>query len=321
MKKVLVLFLAMAMILCVSGCSKEPEADYTVGIIQIMEHAALDAATEGFKSTLEAKMKEAGKTVKFEFGNAQGETQQCATIATNYANNKVDLILGNATPAVAAAINASSTIPVIGTSVTDFAEFGPLDSDGSSSVANLTGTSDGVDAQLYVNCTLDIVPDVKKVSVLYCSAESNSKIQADNYIEAMSKTKSDVVCTVYTFDDSNGMQNTVTQAIADCDALYIPTDNTAASNMTIVANACQPAKVPVICGEENMMKSGGLVTVSISYTTIGEMAGEMAFEILVNGADISSMPIEHAPTLVGKYNAAFAEAIGMTMPAGYEAAE
>ena len=182
---------------------------------------------------------------------------------------------------------------------------------------NVSGTSDGVPAQLYADCVMELVPDVKKVSILYCSAEPNSVLQADQFIACMDAAG--VATEVFTFADSNDIQSVATAAVEGADALYIPTDNTAASNMTIVSGVCEPAGIPVICGEEGMCSGGGLATVSISYYDIGTACGEMAYDILVNGADISKIPVGYSQNPVKKYNADYAAAIGFTMPEGYEA--
>ena len=226
--------------------------------------------------------------------------------------------MANATPALLAARSATDTIPILGTSVTDFASALEVDAAADGSLGmNVSGTSDGVPAQLYADCVMELVPDAKKVSILYCSAEPNSVLQADQFIACMDAAG--VATEVFTFADSNDIQSVTATAVEGADALYIPTDNTAASNMTIVSGVCEPAGIPVICGEEGMCSGGGLATVSISYYDIGTACGEMAYEILVNGADISTMPIGYSQNPVKKYNADYATAIGFTMPEGYEA--
>ncbi len=349
MKKILALLLAMAMAFSLIACGSSkndttepaengaetsaPEEDaadtsapeaaptdasddsYTIGICQLMQHDALDLATQGFKDALTEKL---GDKVTFDLQNAQGDSTTCSTIVTGFVSNGYDLIMANATPALQAAMSATSDIPILGTSVTDYAT-ALADEDMDASVGtgiNVSGTSDGVSAQLYADLVAELVPEAKKVSILYCSAEANSVVQAEQFEECMTALGAE--CTTYTFSDSNDMQSVVTSAIEDCDALYIPTDNTAASNMTIVANACQPAGVPVICGEENMAANGGLATVSISYYDIGYMCGEQAYEILVNGADISTMPIGYSENPVKEYNADYADAIGFEIPEGFE---
>lgn len=318
MKKILALILAVTMVMGMATFATADSADrvYTIGICQLVQHAALDAATEGFMAALTDKL---GDNVKFDLQNAQGESTTCSTIVTGFVANEVDLIMANATPALLAAVSATDTIPILGTSVTDYATALAMD-DMDAAVGtgiNVSGTSDGVPAQLYADTVMELVPDAKMVSIVYCSAEPNSEIQADQFIECMDALG--VKTAVYTFNDSNDIQAVITSAIEDADAMYIPTDNTAASNMTIVSNICAPAGIPVICGEEGMCGAGGLATVSISYYDIGYVCGEMAYDILVNGADVSAMPIGYAASPEKKFNPDFADAIGFTMPEGYTA--
>ena len=320
MKKIIALVLAAVLVLGMASTvtAKAEEKTYTVGICQLVQHAALDAATEGFMDALTEKL---GDNVKFDLQNAQGESTTCSTIVTGFVANEYDLIMANATPALLAAVAATDTIPILGTSVTDYATALAID-DMDASVGtgiNVSGTSDGVPAQMYADTVMELVPEAKSVAVLYCSAEPNSVLQADQFIACMDELGVDT--TVYTFTDSNDIQAVVTSAVEDADAMYIPTDNTAASNMTIISNVCTAAGLPVICGEEGMCAAGGLATVSISYYDIGHVCGEMAYDILVNGADVSTMPIGYAASPAKKYNPDFADAIGCEMPEGYEAIE
>ena len=317
MKKILALALAFVMVMTMAAIAPAAQADdasYTIGICQLVQHAALDAATQGFRDALTEKL---GDKVTFDEQNAQGDSATCSTIVTGFVANDYDLIMANATPALLAAVSATDTIPVLGTSVTDYFSALQLDAteDGATGM-NVSGTSDGVPAQLYADCLMELVPEAKTVAIIYCSAEPNSVVQADQFIACMDELG--VATTVNTFTDSNDIQAVVTAAIEGADAVYIPTDNTAASNMTIVSNICTPACIPVICGEEGMCGAGGLATVSISYYDIGYVCGEMAYEILVNGADVSAMPIGYAANPVKKYNADVAEAIAFELPEEYE---
>ena len=316
MKKMIAMLLAVMMVLGLASAAVAEDTTYTIGICQLVQHAALDAATEGFMAALTEKL---GDNVKFDLQNAQGEPATCSTIVTGFVANEYDLIMANATPALLAAVSATDTIPILGTSVTDYATALAIeDMDAAVGTGiNVSGTSDGVPAQLYADTVMELVPEAKKVSIVYCSAEPNSVLQADQFIACMDELG--VATEVFTFADSNDIQAVVTAAIEGVDAMYIPTDNTAASNMTIVSNICSPAGVPIICGEEGMCGAGGLATVSISYYDIGYVCGEMAYEILVNGADISAMPIGYAASPEKKYNADYAEAIGFEMPEGYMA--
>lgn len=321
MKKLISLVLAAAMMLGAGSAvtaKAEEEKTYTVGICQLVQHAALDAATQGFMDALTEKL---GDNVKFDLQNAQGETTMCSTIVTGFVANEYDLIMANATPALLAAVAATDTIPILGTSVTDYgAALAIDDMDATKGTGiNVSGTSDGVPAQQYADTVLELVPDAKNVAVLYCSAEPNSVLQADQFVACMDEKG--VKTTVYTFTDSNDIQAVVTTAVEGADAMYIPTDNTAASNMTIISNVCGGVNLPIICGEEGMCGAGGLATVSISYYDIGRVCGEMAYDILVNGADVSTMPIGYAASPAKKYNPDYAATIGFEMPEGYEAIE
>ena len=323
-KKLPALVLALVMCLALASCGGNNASNdgdsskhYTIGICQLVQHDALDAATQGFQDAVVAGLGE--ENVTFDLQNAQGDPATCSTIATGFVANSYDLIMANATPALQAAVSATTEIPILGTSVTDYGEaLSDKDLDPAAGTGiNVSGTSDGVPAQLYVDMVKDLVPDAQNISILYCSAEANSVLQADQFTEIA--TQEGFSVSTYTFADSNDIQSVVTAAVADADVLYIPTDNTAASNMTIVAGVTEPAGIPVICGEENMMANGGLATVSISYYDIGYECGKQAVEILANGADVSTLPIGYAADPVKEYNPEYAEAIGFTVPDGYTA--
>ena len=295
----------------------ETEGDkvYKIGICQQLEHQALDAATEGFKAALEEKL---GDKVEFDYQNAQGEQANCATIATKFVNDKTDLIMANATTALQACAAATADIPIVGTSVTDFVSAGVADSNETPG-RNVTGTSDLAPVDQQIDLLTTLVPDVKKVGILFCSAEANSVFQAEQAEKALDDKG--IAHERYTVADSNDVQQVTTNAIAACDVLYIPTDNTLADNMEGVKNVTVPAGIPVICGEENMCSVGGLATLSISYYNIGYNAGLMAYEILVDGKDPAEMSIQYADEVTLKYNPEVAEALNMEMPADLVAIE
>lgn len=342
MKKLVSILLALCMIfsLCACGAAEtkedEPAADvaetvgeettgagetYTVGIIQLLEHVALDAATEGFETALTDLLGEDG--VEFEFQNAQGEATNCATIANSLVSENVDLILANATAPLQAAAAATADIPVLGTSITDYATaLGiPGDEWTGSSGTNISGTSDlapldGQAAMLAELCPVDEYPNV---GILYCSAEANSVYQATvirGYLEDLGYAVDE-----FTFADSNEIASVTQNACDACDVLYIPTDNTAASNTEAINNVAAPAGVPIITGEEGICKGCGVATLSISYFDIGYAAGEMAYEILVNGADVSTMEIQYAPQFTKLYMADRAADLGIEIPEDYAAIE
>lgn len=293
------------------SASQESNQDkvYKIGICQQMEHPALDAATEGFRAALVEKLGE--DKVDFDYQNAQGEQPNCATIATKFVNDKVDLIMANATTALQASAAATADIPVVGTSVSDFVTAGVVESNEAPG-RNVTGTSDLAPIDQQIDLLEKLVPDAKNVGIIYCSAEANSVFQSEKAEEAL-KEKG-IAYKIYTVADSNDIQQVVTGAVAECDAIYIPTDNTLANNMEGVKNVTVPAGIPVICGEENMCSVGGLATLSISYYNLGYNAGLMAYEILVNGKNPGEMPIQYADEVTVKYNADVAAALDMEMP-------
>lgn len=287
---------------------------YTVGICQLVQHDALDAATQGFKDALTEKL---GDNVQFEEQNASGDTANCSTIINGFVSSGVDLILANATAPLQAAAQATSDIPVLGTSVTDYAT--ALDiSDWSGTVGgNVSGTSDLAPLDQQAAMIQELFPDAKAVGLLYCSAEANSVYQCD-VIEGYLADAGYTV-TRYAFTDTNDVTSVAQSAADASDVIYIPTDNTAASNTEAIANVVLPAKVPVVAGEEGICKGCGVATLSISYYDLGYQTGTMAYQILAEGADISTMPVEYAPNVTKKYNAANCEALGITPPEGYEA--
>lgn len=315
-----------AMMISMAGCgstnqAESPAADdsadaktYNVGIMQLVEHPALDAATQGFQDKLKELL---GDSVTFDVQNAQGESTNCTTIATKFVSGGVDLIMANATGAVQAAAAATADIPIVGTSVTDFKTAGVVDSNDAPG-RNVTGVSDLTPIDEQMKLLQQVCPDVKKVAIVYCSAEPNSIFQSELAQKAL--TEAGIEFKEYTAADSNEIQAVITNAVSECDVVFIPTDNTMASNMEIIKNVTVPAGVPVFAGEEGMCASGGLATLSISFYDLGQKAGEMAYDILVNGADPATTPIGYvSDNIVPKYNAEIAEALGITMPEGFEA--
>ena len=332
MKKIVSVAMAAAMAAALAGCggaasSSAPASSaaasaadstaaktYTIGICQLVQHEALDAATQGFKDALTAKL---GDAVKFDEQNASGDSANCATIVNGFVSNNVDLILANATAPLQAAAQATATIPVLGTSVTDYAT--ALDiSDWTGTVGNnISGTSDLAPLDQQAAMVQELFPDAKNVGLLYCSAEPNSVYQCD----VMEGCLTDMGFTVsrYAFTDTNDVTSVAQTAADASDVIYIPTDNTAASNTEAIANVLLPAKVPAVTGEEGICSGCGVATLSISYYDLGYATGEMAAKILTEGADVSAMPVQYAPNVTKKYNAANCEALGLTIPDDYTA--
>ena len=290
---------------------------YKIGICQQLEHEALDQATQGFEDACEEKF---GKdNVTFDLQNGQGEQANCATITNSFVADNVDLILANATTALQCAAAATDSIPILGTSITDYATALDISDWNGSTGMNISGTSDLAPIDQQEDMLVELVPDVKTVGILYCSAEPNSAYQAKLFEDALKEDG--IEYKEYTAADSNEIQSVTTSAISECDALYIPTDNTMASNTEIINNICLPAKVPVVAGEQGICAGCGIATLSISYYDIGYRAGEMAYDILVNGKDISTMDIESAPNVTKMYNKTICDELGITVPDDYEAIE
>lgn len=338
-KKLLALLMACAMVLALAACgggndapdantpaaadpsgsTAQPAGDgkkYKVGISQYVTHPALDAATEGFIAAMNDKLGEDGW--EYDFQNAAEDIPTCATIATSFVSQGVDLIMANATPALQAAAAATGDIPILGTSVTEYGvAFGIKDFSGTVG-GNVSGTSDLAPLDQQAEMIKAWYPDAKTVGLLYCSKEDNSQYQVDtvqSYLEGMGYT-----CTQYSFSDSNDIAAVCQTAADNSDVLYVPTDNSAASNTPVIDNICR-GNIPVFCGEEGICKGCGVATLSISYYDIGYKTGEMAAQVLTGQADISNMPIEYAPEFVQKYNPSMCEALGLTAPDGYVAIE
>ena len=288
---------------------------YTVGICQLVEHAALDAATQGFEDALTAQF---GENVTFDFQNAQNDSATCATIANGFVSSGVDLIMANATPALQAAQSATNEIPVLGTSVTEYGvALGLTDFSGTVG-GNVSGTSDLADLSKQADMITEWFPETQKVGLLFCSAEPNSRYQIEEVAKNLSAKG--IETKEFAFTDTNDVYS-VTQAACDwADVIYVPTDNIAASNTEAIANVTVPAKTPVIAGEEGICKGCGVATLSISYYELGMTTGKMAAKILTGEADISTMPIEFT-TATPKYNASMCETLGIEPLEGYTAIE
>jgi putative ABC transport system substrate-binding protein len=311
-KKISALLLAALMALSLASCGGGSK--YTVGICQIAQHPALDAATQGFKDALTEKL---GDKVTFDEQNANGDPNTCATICNQFVSSKVSLIMANATPSLQAAQAATNKIPVLGTSVTDYGTALAIDNWTGKTGTNISGTSDLAPLDQQAAILHEIFPDATNVGILYCSAEPNSKYQ-DQVITGY-LTDMGYNVKAYTFSDSNDLQTVVTAAAGECDVIYLPTDNTVASNTEIIKNVCLPNGVPIFAGEEGICKGCGVATLSISYYDLGYTTGEMAYEILANGADPATMEIKYAPKFTKMYNPEICEALGITLSDEFEA--
>ena len=325
MKKLLTLFLALVMIVSMAACGKTDPPDnsgdnagkatYRVGVCQLAQHPALDAATQGF---VDALKEELGDDVNIEVQNASGESNNCSTIINGFLSSDVDLIMANATPALTAAASATSEVPILGTAVTAYGVALDLDDFDGTVGGNISGTSDLAPLDQQAEMITEWLPEATKVGLLYCSAEANSQYQVDEvkkYLEDKG-----ITATQYSFSDSNDLASVCQKAADENDAVYVPTDNTVAANTGIVDGICRPAKKPVFAGEEGICAGCGVATLSISYYDLGYTTGEMAVKILKGEADIATMPIEYT-TVTKKYNKTICDELGLTVPEGYEAIE
>ena len=301
-------------VMTVCPVGAEESQTYNVGICQLVQHVALDAATEGFKDALTDKL---GDAVTFDEQNAQGDSNTCSTIINSFVSNDVDLILANATPALQAAAAGTDTIPILGTAVTEYGVALGLDDFNGTVGGNISGTSDLAPLDQQAAMLQELFPDAKNVGLLYCSAEPNSQYQVDTVKAALEDLG--YTCEYYAFSDSNDLSSVVTTAVSESDVIYVPTDNTVASNTEIINNICLPEQVPVITGEEGICSGCGVATLSINYYDLGYATGEMAVKILADGEDISTMPIEYAPKFTKEYNAEICEELGVTVPDDYVA--
>ena len=314
MKKLLSLLCVAAMIFALAACggSQAPAAEapaaeapaeeaqvFNVGICQLVQHPALDAATQGFKDALTEKL---GDAVTFNEQNASGDAATCSVICNQFVSDEVDLIMANATASLQAAASATNVIPILGTSI---------------SGTNISGTSDLAPLDGQAQMLSELFPDAKTVGLVYCSGEPNSKFQVETIAPML--TELGYTVTEYTFADSNDVANVTASACAECDVLYIPTDNTAASCTEAINNVALVEKTPIVVGEEGICKGCGVATLSISYYDIGYETGLMAAEILTEGADISTMEVRYAPQFTKEYNVSICETLGITVPEDYVA--
>ena len=313
MKKILAVLLAVLLLASMTACAGSGSGKYTVGICQLVQHDALDAATKGFKDALTEAL---GDKVVFDEQNASGEPANCTTIVNGFVSSKVDLIMANATPALQAAAAATDSIPILGTSVTDYASALEIDGWTGTVGGNISGTSDLAPLSEQAAMIPELCPDAKTVGIVYCSSEANSQYQVDvitGYLTEMGLT-----VTPYAFTDTNDVASVTQTACDNSDVLYIPTDNTAASNTEAIANVVLPSKVPVFAGESGICVGCGVATLSISYYDLGDATGKMAAKVLTGEASISEMPVEFAPQVTKMYNPDNCAALGITIPDGYE---
>ena len=316
MKKMkLLTLLPLLMMTGLTGCNNN--AEFKIGICQLVSHPALNKATDGFVKAVRDGL---GKNnVAIDKQLASGDSSTCLVIANKFVNKNVDLIMANATPALQAVANSTRSIPILGTSVTEYGvALGIKDFNGIVG-GNISGTSDLAPLNDQAAMVKEFVPNAQKVGLFYCSAEANSLYQIDT-VEAALK-KDGLETKRIPFSDSNDLSMILNANITGLDALYVPTDNVCADNATSIDNICRPKKLPVICGEENICKKCGIATLSIDYFALGMKTGQIAVEILKNHQDISKMPIAYDDAPVRKFNKTICESLGITVPSGYVAIE
>ena len=321
-KRIAAIIMAAAMVMGLAACQStdgkadssaqaEGNAKYRVGICQLVQHEALDAATEGFQDALKDEL---GDDVTFDVQNAQNDSNTCSTIVNSFVANNVDLIMANGTASLQAAAAGTADIPILGTSITEYGVALGLDDFNGTVGGNISGTSDLAPLDEQAQMIKDLFPDAKKVGILYCSAEANSQYQVDTitgYLEKLGYT-----CSNYAFSDSNDLSSVTTSASQESDVIFVPTDNTIASNAGLINNICLPAKVPVFGGDPGICAGCGTVTISIDYYDLGYTTGQMAAKILSGESDISEMPIEYSQNPTVRYNPANVEELGITVPEG-----
>ena len=316
-KKLLSAALAAALTLSLAGCGSGEGADdsfdgYTVGICEQMEHVSLSEATRGFKDALVEAFGEDG--VRFSEGNALGEQNSCATIIDGFIAEGVDLILANATWPLQAAASATSEIPVLGTSVTDYATALDLGEFDGVIGTNVSGTSDLVPLEDQAALIKELFPEAGTVGLLYCSGEPNSVYQVETVraeLEGMG-----YACEAYAFTDANDLGAVAQTACDGSDLIYIPTDNTVAANTETVANVVIPAGVSVVGGDPGICSGCGVATITCDYYELGRLTGELAAEILRGETDVSALPVQYLEPLK-VYNAENCAALGVEIPEGY----
>ena len=314
MKKIVsvVLVIALAAALCLSFAGCGGTAKYTIGICEQMEHPALANATKGFKDALIEALGE--ENIKFLEQNAQGDLPACTTIAADYVTKKVDLILANATGALQACANATAgtTIPVLGTSVTEYGVALGIEGFNGLVGTNVSGTSDLASLEEQAQMIMELYPDAKKVGMIYCSSEANSGYQVQKVTEYLSANG--VTCTDYKFTDSSDVAAVCTAAAAASDVLFVPTDNTAAACAEAINAVVLPTGTPIIGGDAAMCASMCVVTMSIDYYDLGKTTGQMAVKILTGEAKVSEMEIGYAEASK-LYNPTNCKALGLDIKA------
>lgn len=313
------ILLAAVVIVASAGCSngnKSTSGDKTgklsIGIIQYVEHVALDAAREGFIAALKDNGYVDGENITIDLQNAQADQSNLSTISDRFVSNKVDLVLAIATPAAQSIAGKTKDIPILATAVTDFTSAKLVNSDAAPG-GNVSGTTDMNPIKEQIDLLVKLAPQAKTVGLIYTSSEDNSILQAKIAKEAIEKAG--LKYTEVTVTNSNDVQQAAQSLVSQCDAIYVPTDNVVASAMPVVSGVTTQAKIPVICGESGMVDNGGLATLGINYKDLGYQTGLMAVKIFKGEAKPETMPIESAKGFDFAINGTVAKEIGLEIPA------
>ncbi len=294
-----------------SAASAAEQKKFKIGVVQLVEHPALDAAYKGFVDGLKEAGYVDGQNIALDYQNAQGEQANCQTIATKLVNDKSDLILAIATPAAQAVANATKDIPILVTAVTDPAD-AKLVKSNTAPGGNVSGTSDLTPVDDQIKLIKQLLPDAKKIGLLYCSSESNSKFQIE--IAKKSAAALGLETVEATVSNSNEIQQVTQSLVGKVQAIYAPTDNMIAAGMTTVSMVTQQAKIPVVVGESGMVDKGGIATYGINYYDLGLITAKQAVKILKDGAKPADMPIEYSKDNALTLNKDVAAKIGITIP-------